>query len=44
VDGDTDGGEIAYEVLCRRHHRDGVTSVTADRAPERATDASITRP
>ena len=36
VVGDIDGGEIAYEVLCRRHHRDGVTSVTADRAPERA--------
>ena len=38
VVGDVDGGEIAYEVLCRRHHRDGVTSVTADRAPERASD------
>ena len=36
VVGDVDGGEITYEVLCRRHHRDGVTSVTADRAPERA--------
>jgi len=35
VVGDVDGGEVAYEVLCRRHHRDGVTSVTADRAPER---------
>ena len=41
IDGDTDGGEIAYEVLCRRHHRDGVTSVTADRAPERATSLSV---
>ena len=36
VVGDVDGGEIAYEVLCRRHHRDGVTSVMADRAPERS--------
>jgi thymidine kinase len=35
VVGDVDGGDVAYEVLCRRHHRDGVTSVTADRAPER---------
>ncbi len=33
VVGDVEGGEVAYEVLCRRHHRDGVTSVTADRAP-----------
>ena len=40
VVGDVDGGEVAYEVLCRRHHRDGVTSVTADRAPERATEAN----
>jgi thymidine kinase len=23
VVGDVDGGEVAYEVLCRRHHRDG---------------------
>jgi thymidine kinase len=36
VVGDIDGGEVAYEVLCRRHHRDGVTSVTADRAPNEA--------
>jgi thymidine kinase len=35
VVGDVDGGEVAYEVLCRRHHRDGVTSMMADRAPER---------
>ena len=33
VVGDIEGGEVAYEVLCRRHHRDGVTSVMADRAP-----------
>ena len=36
VVGDVDGGEVAYEVLCRRHHRDGVTSVMADRAPDRS--------
>ncbi len=42
VVGDIDGGEVAYEVLCRRHHREGVTSVMADRAPEarRATSGS----
>lgn len=40
VVGDVDGGEVAYEVLCRRHHRDGVTSMMADRAPERSSDAS----
>jgi thymidine kinase len=39
VVGDVDGGEVAYEVLCRRHHRDGITSVTADRAPDRSTTA-----
>jgi thymidine kinase len=33
VVGDIDGGEVAYEVLCRRHHREGVTSMMADRAP-----------
>ncbi|MGI9196573.1 MAG: thymidine kinase [Candidatus Nanopelagicales bacterium] len=26
VVGDTDGGEVAYEVLCRRHHREGQTA------------------
>ena len=36
VVGDVDGGEVAYEVLCRRHHREGVTSVMADRAPDRS--------
>jgi thymidine kinase len=41
VVGDVDGGEIAYEVLCRRHHRDGVTSVTADRAPDRTSRRSL---
>ena len=35
VVGDVDGGQVAYEVLCRRHFREGVTSVMADRAPER---------
>jgi thymidine kinase len=43
VVGDVDGGEVAYEVLCRRHHRDGVTSVMADRAPERVSDP-VARP
>jgi thymidine kinase len=33
VVGDVDGAEIAYEVLCRRHHREGITSAMADRAP-----------
>jgi len=41
VVGDVDGGEVAYEVLCRRHHREGVTSVMADRAPERVDDAAV---
>jgi len=34
VVGDVDGGHVAYEVLCRRHHREGVTGATADRTPE----------
>jgi thymidine kinase len=41
VVGDVDGGEVAYEVLCRRHHRDGVTSVMADRAPEQERRARV---
>jgi thymidine kinase len=41
VVGDVDGGEVAYEVLCRRHHREGVTSVTADRTPERPTERRV---
>jgi len=36
VVGDIDGGDVAYEVLCRRHHREGVTSVNADRTPDSA--------
>jgi thymidine kinase len=44
VVGDIDGGEVAYEVLCRRHHRDGVTSVTADRAPDRAGPDRVSEP
>jgi thymidine kinase len=35
VVGDVEGGQVAYEVLCRRHHRDGITSITADHAPQR---------
>jgi thymidine kinase len=34
VVGDVDGGEAAYEVLCRRHHRAGVTRAVADRVAE----------
>ncbi len=30
VVGDVGDGEVAYEVLCRRHHRDGVTRAIAD--------------
>jgi len=43
VVGDVDGGQVAYEVLCRRHHRDGVTSVTADHAPERVLSERLPR-
>ena len=34
VVGDVNGGEVAYEVLCRRHHREGVTAALADRTPD----------
>ncbi len=34
VVGDTDQGAVAYEVLCRRHHRDGTTRELADRPLE----------
>jgi thymidine kinase len=34
VIGDVAGGEVAYEVLCRRHHREGVTRAVADRTPD----------
>jgi thymidine kinase len=45
VVGDVDGGaavpgEVAYEVLCRRHHREGVTRAVADAAPDASADAS----
>jgi thymidine kinase len=30
---------VAYEVLCRRHHRQGITGAEADRRPERETAA-----
>jgi thymidine kinase len=39
VVGDIDGGEVAYEVLCRRHHREGITSANADRTPDTADTA-----
>lgn len=35
VVGDVDGGSVAYEVLCRRHHREGVTRAVADSRPDR---------
>ncbi len=34
VVGDVDGGAVAYEVLCRRHHREGITRDMADRDPD----------
>ncbi len=34
VVGDVNGAHVAYEVLCRRHHREGITAAAADRAPE----------
>ena len=37
VVGDTDGGEVAYEVLCRRHHREGKTAhraLSAHQSPQ----------
>ena len=34
VVGDVEDGEVAYEVLCRRHHRDGTTRSAADRQPD----------
>ena len=33
VVGDLGAGSIGYEVLCRRHHRDGVTRSNADERP-----------
>ena len=39
VVGDVGSGDVAYEVLCRRHHREGVTSALADRTPDRSTEA-----
>ena len=32
VVGDVDGAHVAYEVLCRLHHREGVTSAAADQS------------
>jgi thymidine kinase len=34
VVGDVDDELVAYEVLCRRHHRQGITAASADRDPE----------
>lgn len=34
VVGDVGDAEVAYEVLCRRHHREGLTRFDADRQPE----------
>lgn len=33
VVGDVDGAHVSYEVLCRRHHREGLTCAAANRAP-----------
>ncbi|MBW3661659.1 MAG: thymidine kinase [Actinobacteria bacterium] len=33
---DVDDDAVAYEVLCREHHRLGITAATADRSPEPA--------
>jgi thymidine kinase len=41
VVGDVTGHEVAYEVLCRTHHREGVTAAIADRMPERRSDAHL---
>jgi thymidine kinase len=35
VVGDVGESEVAYEVLCRRHHREGTTRHAADRRPAR---------
>ena len=32
--GDLDAGSIGYEVLCRRHHREGTTRRVADERPD----------
>lgn len=34
VVGDVDGARVAYEVLCRRHYREGITSGVSDRRPD----------
>jgi thymidine kinase len=36
VVGDVGMADIAYEVLCRRHHREGTTRHVADRQPDRS--------
>jgi thymidine kinase len=41
VVGDVGDAEVAYEVLCRRHHREGMTSADADRYPQPVEDASL---
>jgi thymidine kinase len=40
VVGDVGAGDVAYEVLCRRHHREGVTSALSDRTPDTSVDAA----
>lgn len=32
--------EVAYEVLCRRHHRNGITRLVADGEPDRQLDST----
>jgi thymidine kinase len=36
VVGDVGEAEVAYEVLCRRHHREGTTRHASDRRPDQA--------
>jgi thymidine kinase len=44
VVGDVDTGEVAYEVLCRRHFREGVTRGQADHERDTADARPVPRP
>ncbi len=43
VVGDVDDAVVAYEVLCRRHHRDGITRERADRELEASRVVTLDR-
>ena len=43
VVGDLDAGEVAYEVLCRHHFREGITRATADHEHDTASDVTSAR-